>query len=53
MRERERGSAMKEAKRKLFYEKLYLLDRAIQRKTSMAMWKRLVFIVENMWERER
>lgn len=53
MRERKRGSAMKQAKRKLFYEKLYLLDWAIQRKTLMAMWKRLVFIVENMKERER
>lgn len=52
MREKKRGSAMKQAKRKLFYEKLYLLDRAIQRKTLMAMWKRLVFIVENMKERE-
>lgn len=52
MRERERGSAMKQAKRKLFYEKLYLLDWAIQRKTLMAMWKRLVFIVENMRERK-
>lgn len=49
---RERRSAMKQAKRNLFYEKLYLLDRAIQRKTLMAMWKRLVFIVEKMRERE-